>query len=439
MESGVTKQPHKDRAHAVLGPSSSKRWFNCVGSVALSDGIDTGSSVFADEGTAAHELAQHCLATGFDADRFAGWWVNIEGHSPNEIIRQMEPREGENVDKIFEIDDEMVSGVQTYLDVCRNFINVAEPWEVLFEERVYISEDPVINGTCDFAAYNPATGRLVVVDLKYGRHISVDPTENTQAILYAIGTLKRLNNRGVKSIAITIVQPRDGGPPVKTWEPDVLELHEWEADLVAAGRVAEALVVDRSMQIPLDPKHFKVGDWCKFCPALGFCETKRRHMFEMADAQFEVIDGGEPSVTFPAPSELSDDKLSTILSHLEDFEAWKKSVIAYAHTQCEQGRQIPGWKLVQKRAYRKWKDEEEAIELLELRGIDPYQPRKVRTPADVEKFMPGKNPAERKAFLQKFVEAKSSGTVLAPESDKRPAVKASADEQFEEVSDGQSA
>lgn len=423
MENSIDRPPQKDRAHAVLGPSSSKRWFNCPGSVALSDGIKNESSIFADEGVAAHELAQHCLATGFDADRFQGLWVNIEGHSPNEIIRQQEPQEGEAIDKIFEIDDEMVAGVQVYLDTCRNFVNAEERWEVLFEERVYISEDPVINGTCDFAAYNPGTGRLVVVDLKYGRHISVNPTENTQAILYALGVLKRFNNRGVSSVAIVIVQPRDGGPPVKTWEPDIVELLDWEHDLVARGREAMA-----------PGARFAVGDWCKFCPALGFCEVKRQHMFDMADAQFENLETGEVKLHLPPPSEMGDEQMARILEHLEGFESWKKSVIAYAHTQCEQGREIPGWKLVQKRAYRKWKDEESAKEMLEIMAIEPYQPPKLRTPADVEKFVPGKNPKERKTFLDRFVESKSSGTVLARADDKRPAVKASADDQFDDAS-----
>ena len=419
---------HKDRSHAVLGPSSSKRWFNCPGSVALSDGIPNQGSVFADEGTAAHELAQHCLATGFDADRFGGWWVNIEGHSPNEIIRQQEPRDGENLDKIFEIDEEMVAGVQIYIETCRNFVNAEEKWEVLFEERVYISDDPAINGTCDFAAYNPSTGRLVVVDLKYGRHISVDPTENTQAILYALGVLKRFNNRGVSSVAIVIVQPRDGGPPVKTWEPDIVELLDWEHDLVERGREAMA-----------PGARFAVGDWCKFCPALGICETKRTHMFEMANAQFEDLETGGVKVHLLPPSEMSDQDMSNLLEHLEQFESWKKAVVAYAHLQCEQGREIPGWKLVQKRAYRKWKDEDAAREMLEIMAVEPFQPPKLRTPADVEKFLPGKNPKERKAFMDRFVEAKSSGTVLARADDKRPAVKASADDQFEEVGDGNAA
>ncbi len=400
------------------------------------------SNFFADEGTAAHELANHCLATGFDASRFAGWFVNIEGHTPAEIICAAVP-EGCNPDKIFEIDEEMVQGVQIYLDTCREFVaapddpNVRPDWEVLFEERVYISDDPVVNGTCDFAAYNPTSKKLVVVDLKYGRHISVDPTENTQAILYALGVLKRYANRGIESIEIIIVQPRDGGPPVKRWNPDVLDLLDWEVDLVESARVGQALLDGKEI---LTEAHYKVGDWCKYCPALGKCEVKRRQMYEMAQAQFEIVDEGGPQtvVRFPSPEVLDGEVIRDMLEHLESFEAWKKAVIAYAHGQCEQGRQIPGWKLVQKRAYRKWIDEEKVLNLCDNFDIDPWQPRKIKSPAMLEPSVPGKNPKQRKDFLAHLVEARSSGTVLAREDDPRPAVTTAATQQFEEVSDGAS-
>ena len=44
--------------HAKLSPSSAERWMTCPGSVALSEGYADRSSAVADEGTAAHELAE---------------------------------------------------------------------------------------------------------------------------------------------------------------------------------------------------------------------------------------------------------------------------------------------------------------------------------------------------------------------------------------------
>ncbi len=55
-------------AHALLSPSSAERWMQCPGSVALSYGAPDSSSEYADEGTAAHELAAMCLRAYHDND-----------------------------------------------------------------------------------------------------------------------------------------------------------------------------------------------------------------------------------------------------------------------------------------------------------------------------------------------------------------------------------
>ena len=45
--------------HARLSPSAAIRWINCPGSIRLSDQVPpAGSSEYADEGTAAHALAE---------------------------------------------------------------------------------------------------------------------------------------------------------------------------------------------------------------------------------------------------------------------------------------------------------------------------------------------------------------------------------------------
>ena len=59
---------HTARAHAKLSPSSAYRWIACPGSIRLSAGIPDTSSVFAEEGTAAHELCELCLRDRTDAD-----------------------------------------------------------------------------------------------------------------------------------------------------------------------------------------------------------------------------------------------------------------------------------------------------------------------------------------------------------------------------------
>ena len=56
----------------------------------------------------------------------------------------------------------------------------------------------------------------------------------------------------------------------------------------------------------------------------------------------------------------------------------------------------------------------------------------LKTPAQVEPLMPGKNKKQRAAAMADLVNKESSGTVLALADDPRPAVRADASE-FEEA------
>jgi hypothetical protein len=89
----------------------------------------------------------------------------------------------------------------------------------------------------------------------------------------------------------------------------------------------------------------------------------------------------------------------------------------------EDGGEVPGWKLVQKRASRKWSDEEaveKKLKALKISLMDAKERPTLKSPAQIEKLCK----AEGKDFtkLADLVVSESSGTTLAPASDKRPAV-----------------
>ena len=48
--------------HAILSASSSKRWLNCTPSARLEQNFPNESSVYAEEGTAAHALGEYMQA-----------------------------------------------------------------------------------------------------------------------------------------------------------------------------------------------------------------------------------------------------------------------------------------------------------------------------------------------------------------------------------------
>ena len=53
--------------HAKLSPSSSDRWLACPASIVRAPETEDEGSEYAQEGTAAHALAEHCLKNGISA------------------------------------------------------------------------------------------------------------------------------------------------------------------------------------------------------------------------------------------------------------------------------------------------------------------------------------------------------------------------------------
>lgn len=411
-------ESHTDRAHARLAPSSAHRWLRCPGSVALSEGLEEAPSPFANEGTAAHMLADQCLQGGFNADRFKGHVVDIKGKSPAEILRYGKP-DGKT---IFPVDAEMVDAVQLYLDTAYTLAEESDEFEV--EQRMNISDvvDGVF-GTGDAIAYREQpTRRVTIVDLKYGKGVSVDVEENEQLLTYALGVLKRFHNRGVDEVELVIVQPRaphrDG--PVRRWVTDVVGLYEHAMALQdAAERVADP-------NAPLVP-----GAWCKFCKAAAICPALQDHALKIAGATKRDVLG---NLTMADPSKYNAQDLAQKLKDLPLVAIWLKGVEQFGHSEAMFGRMPPGFKLVAKRATRKWKDEGEAATALQIAGVDEgdiYE-TKMRSPAQVETVIPKK---ERKAVIGELAVAQSSGTSLALVDDPRPAVDPGAALGFEAVED----
>ena len=97
---------------------------------------------------------------------------------------------------------------------------------------------------------------------------------------------------------------------------------------------------------------------------------------------------------------------------------WRVQAQAYL----ESGASIPDWKLVDKRATRKWVKPDKSVERrLARMGLDKNQrmPRTLITPPAAEKLLKPLG----KALPEDYVDAISSGTTLAPSTDPRQAAK----------------
>lgn len=404
------------RKHARLAPSAASRWWECPGSINASQNIPEQSSVYADEGTAAHELAQHCITYGFDADRYTGRYVILDQPGGTRLC---EISAGA---RSFLVDEEMVDGVQEYLDYCRSLISGQNAIDVestaeQFVDLRWIGVEGLDGGTADFLVYDTKSLTLEVIDFKYGRGVFVEPYENKQLLCYALGAARRYSNRGLMQVKLTVVQPRcpSSNGSIRTWNADVLDLFDFEDDLrlrALATQDSDALL--------------KPGEWCRFCPAGATCSARRDHAMALAQAEFDLLG----AMTLPPGPTLSPDALAAVLRHALEIETWLNSVKEYAHNEAIHGRVPPTFKLVAKRATRQWADEKIVLAELRKLGLSSVDViiEKLKSPAQVEPALPGKNKKERAATIAHLIIRRSSGTVLAPNEDPRPAVQADASE-----------
>ena len=148
-------------AHSTLSPSSSDRWLNCPASV-LVQKKGNKASIYSDEGTFAHAIAELCLTNN----------VNANFYLTNKIPPHV-------YDTTFDIyyDAEMAEYVQIYVDYVRSF-QLDFKVEHFADYSKYV---PNSGGTADCLMYDKTAGALHVLDLKYGKGIKVFAKDNTQA------------------------------------------------------------------------------------------------------------------------------------------------------------------------------------------------------------------------------------------------------------------
>jgi hypothetical protein len=160
-------QVHHERAHATWSASATARNVHCAGALALSIGVEDRESEAAAWGTACHQVSEKCLRSGKDASDLIGTTETTKRHK-------------------FEVDDEMATTAQEYIDYCRELMK--KPGAVWWIEEKFSLEGikPPFDagGTGDFVCYMPEEAMLEIVDLKGGRGVVVDAEGNPQGRSY---------------------------------------------------------------------------------------------------------------------------------------------------------------------------------------------------------------------------------------------------------------
>ncbi len=378
-------------AHSKYSPSAFERWSECPGSLQLIEAhpeILPKSSKYADEGTRLHSLAEEYLRKNLPAKSLGDW-----------------------------------EAVGDYVLHVRKLAN-APGARSLLEQRLSLEQIvPEMFGTADAIVYSEADGILHVVDYKGGAGVPVDVVGNTQLKIYALGALLTFPDFKAKIIQATIVQPRCFHPDgsVRSEVYSALELVDfWEDVRIAAERTKQPGAA------------LKSGGHCRWCPVKEVCPTLQKAAHEVAAGVFSAI---EP-VADKSPG-LDIAHLPTALSLIPQMEAWIESVREKAYREAMAGRAPEGYKLVEKRAHRKWEDESKVPAILEKSyGISPLEAfeKKLKSPAAIEKLLA----APEKRSLAKLVKVESTGSTLVPVSDPRPEVLvATASEVFSQIENGE--
>jgi hypothetical protein len=389
----------QEKAHATLGASSAERWMTCPGSVRLSVGMPKKSSVFAAEGTAAHELAERCLRSGEDAAAHLGTLIDTDNGT-------------------FEVDAEMVEAVQLYLNTVR--ADLIDTPNAVFEvekkfKLTWLSDG--LFGTND-ACVGEHFGLLRVYDLKYGRGVPVEVEANPQLLYYGLGAAY---DGDYSEIELIVVQPRarHKNGPVRRWRTSIAELEAWGRDVLLPAALAT-----EAPDAPL--KSSPKG--CRFCTAAPICPQIRKTALENIQAEFDddFLPAAGKEITLPDPREMNAETLGRTLALWEMLEPWGKAVRETVKDLLTEGKDVPGWKMVAgRKGNRVWsKPEAEIAATLWELGDELYEPRKLLSPAKVEKLFPKKK--EAKAILAELVTQADGQPALAPEYDARPAIQSQA-------------
>lgn len=375
--------------HSLNSPSSFARRIACPGSANAERGKPNGSSVFAAEGTAAHELAEICLGKGADPLSFLGTTINS-----------------------FEVTEEMVEAVDVYVDYCRDLMISKTCVVQAIEERLpldFLGEGQ--SGTADFIAI--VDDVLHVVDYKHGKGIAVEAKENVQGLCYALGAAKKYHNHPWSKLSITIVQPRaphsDG--PIRTWTIDRDD---------ATDRMFEFVLAAEATKDEEAPRF--VGDHCRFCKAKPTCPAQLTSAKKITGLQF--------SDTTRSIKSISDQELAAIyLIDIPVIQNWCTSVNEYLRERAQAGENLEGLKLVAGRSNRSWVDEDTAETVLRR----DFKLSKTQMFKSEFKSVPQIEEVIGKAKMSKLtdhVKKGTSGVSLVSEGDKRPAVVPTGTAQF---------
>lgn len=246
---------HAVRAHSKFSASGAERWFNCPGSVELSEGRPDKSSPWAIEGTLAHEVLEAILLILLGLASLGQYDALLKSVSPTMVVHAKAAAK-------------FILGLHARTP--DSLVQV--------ETRIHLPFiHPAMFGTFD-AGVIDYFDTLHVFDYKYGAGVFVSPTENLQMIFYGLG-LAFLHQWNFKKIRLWIIQPR-----VKGYDGPLF----WDLAVTEAHRVWVPRFEKAVRRVEREPDTFVEGKWCHWCKAKSVCPLKRAAKLEEAKSVFSI-------------------------------------------------------------------------------------------------------------------------------------------------------
>lgn len=371
--------------HAILSASSAARWMACPPSAKLNAKAEDTGSDFAREGTCAHELCEYKVRKMLGED------VQNPAENLDFYDSEMET-----------CSDEYASYIGERIAAAKQ--KCSDPI-VLVEQRLDFSEyvpDGFGTGDCVIVADDT----LFIMDFKYGQGVEVKAEHNPQMMLYALGALGLFDSLyDIANISMTIFQPRLSN--ISEWQISKAELLDWAENTLKP--IAELAAKGEG--------EFKAGEHCRFCKVKAVCRQRAEYNLELAKYDFAVPDTLEPI------------EIAAILSKAEELSAWAADVKEYALEQALRGVTFDGFKVVEGRSVRKYKDETAVAEMVSNAGFDPYE-KSVLGITAMTKLL-GK--AKFEELLGGLIVKPKGKPTLVPNTDKRAAINTAVEDFKEDV------
>jgi hypothetical protein len=399
--------------HSNIGASSAERWWNCPGSVALCADIPGLTSEAAAEGTVAHL-----------------WWVPLlEGkETPKDLYSHIgetvKTKEGLDVEVTEEMIDCAIEYYEMVLELKKEMEDgnkkagrAGKPVEILVEHRIVIkSVDAHAYGQLDTALVQKGRA-LKIIDYKFGKGHAVEVEENKQMMYYAAGVMDTIDCFAFDEVELVVSQPRcrhsDG--KIRRWKTTVARIKEFMAEM--KGKIADTRVKGAKIE---------AGPWCRWCNAKSVCPQMFKAAQTQAGVDFSVVPlkGGSQLKDIDA---MSEEQMVTALRWEDALDSWYKDIKARLQQRLENGEKIQGLKLVEGRANRQWRNEQEVIQTFApLIGEDALYEKKLMSPSKLEKKL-GKKEVAGLTFKPEGKKA------LALDTDPRPVAQSSAADDFTAV------